>query len=77
LTQEELASRLGTFAYNVVAYEHGRIADEWYFARLLSEAGASWRHSRIVTFVQRPAARGRSTWVPDRLPRLDAARALP
>jgi hypothetical protein len=29
-----------------------------------------------VSFTQRPSARGRPAWVPDRLPRLDVTRAL-
>lgn len=77
LTQEELASRAGTSRTTLSAYEHGRKSPTVAtFARLLSEAGCELAAQPHVTFVQRPAARGRSTWVPDRLPRLDAARAL-
>jgi hypothetical protein len=59
------------------AYEHGRKSPTVAtFARLLS--GAGWELAALphVSFTQQPSPRGRPTWVPDRLPRLDVARAL-
>jgi ABC-2 type transport system permease protein len=77
LTQEELARRAGTSRPTLSAYEHGRKSPTVAtFARLLS--GAGWELAALpqVSFTQRPSARGRPAWVPDRLPRLDVARAL-
>jgi hypothetical protein len=59
------------------AYEHGRKSPTVAtFARLLSGAGWELAAQPNVSFTQQPSARGRPTWVPDRLPRLDVARAL-
>ena len=43
-----------------------------------TRTGAGWELAALpqVSFTQQPSARGRPTWVPDRLPRLDVARAL-
>jgi DNA-binding XRE family transcriptional regulator len=77
LTQEELARRAGTSRPTLSAYEHGRKSPTVAtFARLLSRAGWELAAQPQVSFTQRPSARGRPTWVPDRLPRLDVARAL-
>jgi transcriptional regulator with XRE-family HTH domain len=77
LTQEALARRAGTSRTTLSAYEHGRKSPAVAtFARLLSEAGYELAAQPRVSFTQRPASRGKSTWVPDRLPRLDAVRAL-
>jgi transcriptional regulator with XRE-family HTH domain len=77
LTQEELARRAGTSRPTLSAYEHGRktptVAT---FARLLSRAGWELAAQPQVSFTQQPSARGKPVWVPDRLPRLDAAQAL-
>jgi transcriptional regulator with XRE-family HTH domain len=77
LTQEELARRAGTSRPTLSAYEHGRKSPTVAtFARLLSRAGWELAALPQVSFTQRPSARGRPVWVPDRLPRLDVARAL-
>jgi transcriptional regulator with XRE-family HTH domain len=77
LTQEELARRAGTSRPTLSAYEHGRKSPTVStFARLLSRAGWELAALPQVSFTQRPSARGRPTWVPDRLPRLDVTRAL-
>jgi transcriptional regulator with XRE-family HTH domain len=77
LTQEELARRAGTSRSALSAYEHGRKSPTVAtFARLLSGAGWELAAQPQVSFSQQPSARGRPTWVPDRLPRLDVARAL-
>ena len=46
------------------------------FARLLAEAGYELAAQPQVMFARQPAARGRSVWVPDHLPRLDMAHAF-
>jgi transcriptional regulator with XRE-family HTH domain len=77
LTQEELARRAGTSRPTLSAYEHGRKSPTVAtFARLLSRAGWELAALPQVSFTQQPSAGGRPTWVPDRLPRLDVARAL-
>jgi transcriptional regulator with XRE-family HTH domain len=77
LTQEELARRAGTSRPTLSAYEHGRKSPTAAtFARLLSAAGWELAAQPHVAFTQQPSPRGRPTWVPDGLPRLDAARAL-
>jgi transcriptional regulator with XRE-family HTH domain len=76
LTQEELARRAGTSRPTLSAYEHGRKSPTVAtFARLLSEAGWELAAEPHVSFT-RYLARGKPVWVPDRLPRLDVARAL-
>ena len=76
LTQEELARRAGTSRPTLSAYEHGRKSPTVAtFARLLAEAGWELTAEQHVSFTQH-VARGKPVWVPDRLPRLDAARAL-
>ena len=77
LTQEELARRAGTSRPTLSAYEHGRKSPTVdTFARLLSNAGWELAVQPRVSFTQQPSVCGRSIWVPDRLPRLDVARAL-
>lgn len=77
LTQEEMARRAGTSRPTLSAYERGRkcptVAT---FARILAGAGWELAAQPRVSFTRRPSPRGRPVWVPDRLPRLDAARAL-
>jgi transcriptional regulator with XRE-family HTH domain len=76
LTQEELARRAGTSRPTLSAYEHGRKSPTVAtFARLLAEAGWELTAEPHVSFTQH-VARGKPVWVPDHLPRLDAARAL-
>ena len=76
LTQEELARRAGTSRPTLSAYEHGRKSPTVAtFARLLSEAGWELAAQPHVSFTQH-LVRGKPVWVPDRLPRLDAADAL-
>lgn len=76
LTQEELARRAGTSRPTLSAYEHGRKSPTVAtFARLLSEAGWELAAEPHVSFAQH-LVRGKPVWVPDRLPRLDAASAL-
>src|SRR6516164_9945418 len=75
LTQEELARRAGTSRPTLSAYEHGRKSPTVAtFARLLSRAGWELAAQPHVSFTQQMSPRGRPVWVPDRLPRLDAAR---
>lgn len=76
LTQEELARRAGTSRPTLSAYEHGRKSPTVAtFARLLSEAGWELAAEPHVSFTEH-VVRGKPVWVPDRLPRLDAASAL-
>jgi transcriptional regulator with XRE-family HTH domain len=77
LSQEELARRAGTSRPTLSAYEHGRKSPTMATAaRLLAHAGYELVAQPRVEFTQRPAARGRSIWVPDHLPRLDVAQAF-
>jgi len=77
LTQEELAHRAGTSRPTLSAYEHGRKSPTVAtFARLLSRAGWELSAQPHVSFTEQTSARGKPTWVPDRLPRLDVVRAL-
>jgi transcriptional regulator with XRE-family HTH domain len=77
LSQEELARRAGTSRPTVSAYEHGRKSPTMATAaRLVAHAGYELVAQPRVEFTQRPAARGRSLWVPDHLPRLDVAQAF-
>jgi transcriptional regulator with XRE-family HTH domain len=77
LTQEELARRAGTSRPTLSAYEHGRKSPTVAtFARLLSGAGWELAAEPQVSFTQRVRGRGKPVWIPDRLPRLDVARAL-
>jgi transcriptional regulator with XRE-family HTH domain len=77
LTQAELAHLAGTSRTALSAYEHGRkspmVAT---YARLLSGAGWELAAQPHISFIQRQSSQGRPVWVPDRLPRLDVARAL-
>jgi transcriptional regulator with XRE-family HTH domain len=77
LTQEELARRAGTSRPTLSAYEHGRKSPTVAtFARLLSEAGWELAAMPHVSFTQLVSRSGRPVWAPDRLPRLEVARAL-
>jgi transcriptional regulator with XRE-family HTH domain len=77
LTQEELARRAGTSRPTLSAYEHGRKSPTVAtFARLLSGAGWELAAAPQVSFTQRVPGQGKPVWAPDRLPRLDVARAL-
>lgn len=76
LTQEELARRAGTSRPTLSAYEHGRKSPTVAtFARLLAQAGWDLAAEPHVSFTPH-MVRGKPVWVPDRLPRLDAASAL-
>jgi transcriptional regulator with XRE-family HTH domain len=77
LTQEELARRAGTSRPTLSAYEHGRKSPTVAtFARLLSGAGWELAAEPRVSFTQQVPGQGKPVWAPDRLPRLDVARAL-
>ena len=77
LTQEELARRAGTSRPTLSAYEHRRKSPTVAtFARLLAQAGWDLDAQPHVSFTQQASAHGKPVWVPDRLPRLDVARAL-
>jgi transcriptional regulator with XRE-family HTH domain len=77
LTQEELARRAGTSRPTLSAYEHGRKSPTVAtFARLLSGAGWELTAQPHVSFTRHWSPRGKPTWVPDRLPRLETERAL-
>jgi len=76
LTQEELARRAGTSRTTLSAYEHGRKSPTAAtLARLLSRAGWELAAQPHVSFTRQPG-HGSPVWVPDRLPRLESARAL-
>ena len=76
LTQEELARRAGTSRSTLSAYEHGRKSPTVAtFARLLSRAGWDLAAEPHVSFTQ-ALPPGKTTWIPDRLPRVDVGRAL-
>src|ERR1700743_2930567 len=77
LTQEELARRAGTSRPTLSAYEHGRKSPTVAtFARLLAQAGWDLAVQPHVSFTQQTPSRGKPTWIPDRLPRLDVMHAL-
>lgn len=77
LTQDELARRAGTSRPTLSAYEHGRKSPTAAtLARLLSAAGWDLAAQPRISFAQQASARGKPAWIPDRLPRLDPARAL-
>src|ERR1051326_4654805 len=77
LTQEELARRAGTSRPTLSAYEHGRKSPTVAtFARILARAGWELAAEPRVSFTQQTTAYGKPIWIPDRLPRLDVARAL-
>jgi DNA-binding XRE family transcriptional regulator len=77
LTQEELARRAGTSRPTLSAYEHGRKSPTVAtFARLLSGAGWELAAEPQVSFTQQAPGQGKPVWAPDRLPRLDVARAM-
>jgi transcriptional regulator with XRE-family HTH domain len=77
LTQEELARRAGTSRPTLSAYEHGRKSPTVAtFARLLAQAGWDLAAQPHVSFTQHTSARGKPTWIPNRLPQLDVTRAL-
>src|ERR1022692_1830807 len=77
LTQEELARRAGTSRPTLSAYEHGRKSPTVAtFARLLAGEGWELAPQPPVSSPQQPPPRGGPVGVRDRLPRLDAARAL-
>jgi hypothetical protein len=64
-------------ASQVATYEHGRKSPTVAtFTRLLSGAGWELAAEPQVSFARQASARGKPVWVPDRLPRLDVARAL-
>ena len=72
LSQGELARRAGTSRPTLSAYENGRTSPTMVTAaRLLAQAGFELTAVRRIEFVERSGSRGRSVWVPDRLPRLD------
>ena len=77
LTQEELAHLAGTSRPTLSAYERGRKSPTVAtFARLLSRAGWELAAQPHVSFTEQASARGKPNWIPDRLPRLEVARAL-
>ncbi len=77
LSQADLARRANTSRPTVSAYEHGRKSPTLATAaRLLAETGNELTVRPLVEFAERPLARGRSTRVPTRLPRLHVEQAL-
>jgi transcriptional regulator with XRE-family HTH domain len=77
LTQDELARRTRTSRTTLSAYEHERKSPTAAtLARILSGAGWELAAQPHVSFTRQPSPRGKPAWVPDHLPRLDAARAL-
>jgi transcriptional regulator with XRE-family HTH domain len=77
LTQEELARRAGTSRPTLSAYERGRKSPTVAtFARLLFKAGWDLDAQPRVSFTRQATSRGKPTWIPDRLPRLDVAHAF-
>jgi len=78
MSQTELARRAGTSRPTLSAYEHGRKSPTVdTAARVLAVAGFELEAVPVVRFVeQQVLPRGRSVWVPDRLPRLGVAAAV-
>lgn len=77
LSQAELARRAGTSRPTLSAYEHGRKSPTLAtVVRLLAAAGFELEAVSRPRFAPVGAAGGRPVWVPDRLPRLPAGRAL-
>lgn len=77
LSQEELARRAGTSRPTLSAYDHGRKSPTMATAaRLLAHAGFELVARPRVELTERSAARGRSAWVPDHLPRLNVEQAF-
>lgn len=77
LSQDALASRVGTSRTAVSAYEHGRKSPSLdTVERLLGGAGYELDARPKINFVRVDGSRGRTALVPDRLPQLCAERAL-
>lgn len=77
LSQTELARRAGTSRPTLSAYEHGHKSPTVdTAARVLAVAGFELEAVPLVRFTEHALPRGRSVWVPDRLPRLTVAAAL-
>jgi transcriptional regulator with XRE-family HTH domain len=77
LTQEQLAKRARTARTAVSAYEHGRKSPSLdTLERLLAAAGFELDAQPRVEFSEVADARGRSVWVPTRLPQLSPERAF-
>ena len=77
LSQVELAGRAGTSRTAVSAYEHGHKSPSLdTFERLLAGAGYDLDVRPRINFAQVVGARGRTLFVPDRLPQLAPEFAL-
>lgn len=77
LSQEQLAERAQTARTAVSAYERGRKSPSLdTLERLLAGAGFELDAHPRVEFSEAADARGRSVWVPTRLPQLTPERAL-
>lgn len=77
LTQDGLANLAGTSRPTLSAYEHGRKSPTLETAaRIVGEAGFDLSLDPRITFVERPAGRGRLILVPTTLSRLSAEEAL-
>lgn len=77
LSQGELARRAGTSRPTLSAYEHGRKSPSLdTVERLAAAAGQELALVPVIQFVSVVGPRGRTVWVPTRLPRLEPCWAL-
>jgi transcriptional regulator with XRE-family HTH domain len=77
LSKTALAARAHTSRSTLSAYEHGRVSPTLATAeRILAATGHRLRPIPIVTWHEVGVGRGRTAWIPDRLPDLPATEAL-
>lgn len=77
LSKAALAARAHTSRSTLSAYEHGRVSPTLATAeRILAAAGHRLTPSPILSWHEADVGRGRTAWVPDRLPDLPAKEAL-
>lgn len=77
LSKAALAARAHTSRSTLSAYEHGRVSPTLATVeRILAAAGHRLTPSPILSWHETAVGRGRSAWVPDRLPDLPAREAL-
>ena len=77
LSKAALAARAHTSRSTLSAYEHGRVSPTLATVeRILAAAGYRLTPSPILSWQEADVGRGRTAWVPDRLPDLPAGEAL-
>ena len=77
LSKTGLAARAHTSRSTLSAYEHGRVSPTLATAdRILAATGHHLRPIPIVKWHEVGVRRGRTAWIPDRLPNLPATEAL-